>query len=1097
MKALGLHKRTQDIMGFLAPRKTGEPVPTVVPFLLALLMMLPQLTGAIWAEIGTQSPGSSGQSTGVEVDQGGSTPRQATEVVGWQLTPTDTLRKQNLQQQVRQMAKRLVAERLNEQILQLEENGLTNLPLYSELREMQSHLDALVETHMKEVLLSLEQLIQAPPEKQPALFQIAREKSRNVVVQLLIERQKILRRLRIAEIEERVIRLIERETSILEKTERSLAESAVRQAASAVALKEDQQDIYTLFRGMKQSLEEIRTWGGRVGAEATAALQSLTESRVDGLFEQSIQQLSENQFAQAAQVERQIITSLEALLERVRRFQGEMESDSRDAARRMIEALAERQAELREKTLNAEANIQEVQALTENQLQLQKEIEHAAKKLPQGQESLNQAAEAARQATETLFQGQTQQATEHQQSVIDHLAEALTELQRESPAAEFNALPNSEAVRSQLADLRQAKAELQQIREEQATVSQTARQGELEEAAKGESRLSQKINDVPTKKSLPEDVTEAIRKAAETVGQSAQALSELSKTQTKPSGQEGQREFSNQAHPDHPPEAGKDDQNTTTSSGENRPQVEKPPKAEGSHEDHAVRMATRRAEQAIDEAISAVEMAIADAERARLAAELVDAVQSMVGSEGQTPDRVNLARQRAAELAQLTQQQLDQVRSTKKAVEAELPLARDPASQALQQLEKVASQAIEAAALQQEAMGREDLAKQIRSAGDMKKAIALAKEAAEHSDESNSSPAKNQSIPLQDKVTEAATEALAELARLPSLPEDVNPRGRDAAKAALNSARSASQEAAKRLATPPNGENDGAADLQRKAASNLATAAEQIHGLMESLASHVADKFGQHAQKAENLSEMAVPVHPEATSNLHMAENAAHQGSTEAGQRLGAVTQGHQGVEHGLTTAVEALAERENQLSRALSAAQNIPELLNALERQPNSVATQPSTPGQNDNPMDPAEKAMAAILAAAQQAATPQAGHPSTSHTAEDSPSTPASQAATQPSNSASADSQGGFAKGRTLESQNVASTARPLQQQTSQPNADSRGAYQQGQGVSTQPGEANLPPWLLQLPPQMREAIRSGMTLPPPKGYEDRLRRYFQNLE
>jgi len=1009
----------------------------------------------------------------------------------------DMVRKQNLQEQVRQMAKRLVAERLNEQILQLEENGLTKLPLYGELREMQGHLDELVETHMKEVLLTLEQLVQAPPEKQAVLFQAAREKSRAVLVQLLVERQKILRRLRIAEIEKRVVRLIERETTVLERTERTPAENTVQQAASAVAIREDQQDVHTLFRGLQQSLEEIQTWGGSVGSEAGAALQALVDSDVDGLFRQSLQRLSESQFTEAARFERQVIASLEALLERIRRFQGEMESDSREAARRALETLAQRQEELRQQTLNADTDPQQLEPLTQSQLQLQKDIEQTARKLPQELEPLQEAARAANQATETLFQGEVQKAAEHQQSVVDHLSEAIRNLQAEPDRSEATqGLPTSEVARSQLADLRQAKAELERIRQEQKEISRTAEQGQVSEAAKAEADLGQKIKDVPAEKSLPQDVEQAIGKAADTVGQASQTLTKLAEAQSESENENNGKKPVPQQQPSTPQGTANDhkgDQAPSAQSAGN--QEQKSAEQTGMADETATRMATRQAEQAIDEAISAVEMALADAERMRLAAELVEAVQSLRGPEtARAENTMQFARERAANLQKLTQEQLNQVQSARKAVEGELPLADNPVHQALKKLNDLASRVVEAAASQQEAMGRRDRAEEIRAAPNTRKALELAKQAAEDAEKAGVQFAENQNATAQEKVTAATADALASLTEMPDLPEGASAQRREAVESALKSARNASQEATKHLTTNDAAKNEAVA-WQRKSAAELAEAAGQIHGLINELASQVADEFGQHAQTGEKLSDVTVPVHPEATSNLHAAENAAHRVAHEAVQRPEITPEGKQGFEQGLTTAVAVLSEREAQLSRALSAAQKLPELLDALEQPPENLANQSSQQETGENAMDPAEMALAAIQGAAQQIATPQVGQTPGARSAENMASA-ANQTTAQPSDAASVQSQGGVARSGNT-SQNLTANVQPLRQQTTQANADSRGANQQGQGVSGPAEQNSLPPWLLQLPPQMREAIRGGMALPPPKGYEDRLRRYFQNLE
>ena len=38
---------------------------------------------------------------------------------------------------------------------------------------------------------------------------------------------------------------------------------------------------------------------------------------------------------------------------------------------------------------------------------------------------------------------------------------------------------------------------------------------------------------------------------------------------------------------------------------------------------------------------------------------------------------------------------------------------------------------------------------------------------------------------------------------------------------------------------------------------------------------------------------------------------------------------------------------------------------------------------------------------------------------------------------------------------------------------------------------------PWVARLPPEMRAAIRANAQGRPPRGYEERLRRYFQNID
>jgi hypothetical protein len=38
---------------------------------------------------------------------------------------------------------------------------------------------------------------------------------------------------------------------------------------------------------------------------------------------------------------------------------------------------------------------------------------------------------------------------------------------------------------------------------------------------------------------------------------------------------------------------------------------------------------------------------------------------------------------------------------------------------------------------------------------------------------------------------------------------------------------------------------------------------------------------------------------------------------------------------------------------------------------------------------------------------------------------------------------------------------------------------------------------PWFLELPPEVRQAMRANAQQRPPRGYEDKLNRYFKNID
>ncbi len=62
-----------------------------------------------------------------------------------------------------------------------------------------------------------------------------------------------------------------------------------------------------------------------------------------------------------------------------------------------------------------------------------------------------------------------------------------------------------------------------------------------------------------------------------------------------------------------------------------------------------------------------------------------------------------------------------------------------------------------------------------------------------------------------------------------------------------------------------------------------------------------------------------------------------------------------------------------------------------------------------------------------------------------------------------------------------------------------DSRTATEARDADATPPQESRFreDPWFAKLPPELRSAIRARSQRQPPRGYEERLRRYFENID
>ena len=248
-----------------------------------------------------------------------------------QTRPSDQLaHKQETQNQVREMAHQLVSGILDLQLQRLEENGMQSRDMYRDVRAMRENIEVLVRTEMPEVieLLGGQQAVQAHglhpvgPEAAGGRQLAARRKSRQILVRLLVQRQNLLRRLRIARIADDLKRLIETQTEVLSTT-RSLPEqpSTRREHATRGAI-ESQRDVKAIYLPFKQMLREVSDWGGPLGVEATAGLRLLDSGDVDQQIDRARRSLETIDFADAVRSQRAVIKGLRALLQTVQRAQG-------------------------------------------------------------------------------------------------------------------------------------------------------------------------------------------------------------------------------------------------------------------------------------------------------------------------------------------------------------------------------------------------------------------------------------------------------------------------------------------------------------------------------------------------------------------------------------------------------------------------------------------------------------------------------------------------------------------------------------------------------------------------------------------------------
>ena len=209
-------------------------------------------------------------------------------------------RQQN-QQRARRMARELIDSILRVQIRQLEENGLTDMPLYHDVKTMQTHIGQLVETEMTQVVALLVEAQETSSETvRQQKFLEARKLIREIIIQLAVERQKLLRRLKTAEIAEQVRRLIRLETTAQKTTTALPAQTPTLREQQALKTIEDQRDVNRLFLQLLETLADVSRWDGPIATGAANGIRILAAAETGKHLDEAVRRLTITEYTAAA-----------------------------------------------------------------------------------------------------------------------------------------------------------------------------------------------------------------------------------------------------------------------------------------------------------------------------------------------------------------------------------------------------------------------------------------------------------------------------------------------------------------------------------------------------------------------------------------------------------------------------------------------------------------------------------------------------------------------------------------------------------------------------------------------------------------------------
>jgi len=959
--------------------------------------------------------------------------------------------KQQTQQQVRAMARDLVAAILDIQLVQLDENGLTETELYRDIRAMRGHIDELIEAEMPRVIELLAQIEAASGDRDKS-FVAVRQKSREILVQLLVERQRVLRRLRIAELAAQVGRLIDSQTKVLGVTESLPEQAPTQREALVLSALEDQRDVKAVYLRLQATVKDVATWGGEVGTLAAQAMAMLQKARVDVEMDGAAQTLDQTRFPDSAAHQKNVLKALRELLEILQRVQGLMNND-RSSIEQNIRELVDRQQEVRQATSQSDLSDRDVQQLVQEQGQIQKDVAELADKsrsAPESAQPLDEAKDAAAEATAKLFEAKRDEALAQQDRVLASLNKAAQAAQ--SPAAAESPPPMPAPTPQAISDLEAARQDLVKIQAEQKQASASA-EGKPAEARTQENQIAQHLGEVPKDRKLPEEVTSRVgeaRQAASDAGARMDQPQPERRQATRAAEQAIQRALSEveQALADARRQQLRDAMNALAQAAET---IEKAAAAEhqvagqaqqaadkgGLQADQARELGEKQAgvQKTATEVGKRVEQAAPQPAKtlAEAAPPIQQAAEKLQAAEKQPGEPSKPAAQEAGKQADQAAAKLDQAAAElhREAARAAERLARLTNEQ-LQQAEQALETVDKAAANRPKSLG-ERIARLAQAEEHVRKAEAEQKVAAgrpEPAAKPDTPPAKPD-MAAQARVGQE-TEAAKELAE-PDAPQ---------AAETLAEAGKSSEEAQQQA--PPQGNAEQLAKAQQSTAESLHKAAEQIAEAKKRLAEQAAQEMAKQSQAAVDLANQATPVDPGATGALHSAENQAGQAAQELPKSPSAAQPAEQGVGEAMDRAVADLAARVRELM---------------------------------------GDQALAQAVAA--QAAAPQ--------TAGEAGAKPAPQPSDQASPQAS---QGGTSrKGEVV--QNQAPNAKPVQSATPDPKADSRGSVAVGQDADAARQRQTEEPWFAQLPPEVRAAIRANAQRRPPRGYEERLQKYFKNLD
>ena len=330
------------------------------------------------------------------------------------------------QQRARDLTTDLLSILVDRQMQQLEDNRLTDLPLYEDLKTMRGRMGQLAKSKMPDVIELLVKADIAKPSERQELMAEVHSRMRGILRDLLRERERLRLRRQQAELIERIGEIVIQQKATLDNT-LTLSTAQEQLVLSTI---DSQKNVAVLVDAFGDTLDLVQDWTGELGKLATECKNVLETNEVVKLLKQAEAQLEATDFNDAAKTEKEVVTILEGILLKIRRFEDPawIDSDASEAAEDILTAQESLKEELETVDPDDDIKIDElVQAQNLIREKLQR-LENLVVNDENAAELIERAQEAAMEAREEIFEGEIEAAMDEQDEIIGTLAELQEQL---------------------------------------------------------------------------------------------------------------------------------------------------------------------------------------------------------------------------------------------------------------------------------------------------------------------------------------------------------------------------------------------------------------------------------------------------------------------------------------------------------------------------------------------------------------------------------------------------------------------------------------------------------------------------------------------